>query len=488
MLGITTKTQLQPQSVVWSLFLFAVCLGLLAHGTPTALAASVGNNTVEPTLKIATNSSSSTIVFFDDTLYTDENGNISIDSFWFYVAEPAGATNLAIDYAIESPTGGGSGSNHCIGSINPSTPHWQQFSCSPLVLYATSTENVPVHVVLGANTFADLDNVEIYGYGSLQTPYQCQKVGSLGSVNATQTPCASIPGSVAFYFEGDFKTDPFGFPNAGYTPSFVSQYDTRFTAIDFGTATNSAEFDVGFYIDADEATTTQADRNPTQVKVKYAKIPTADYSAEGIIIEDAVTPTWGYGTTSHDLELDASSRYDILIQFANGGSAVTGIVPFPLAYVYFILETDSNGAIATTTAPEFYNAVEEQAFAYQPCGILDLTGCISNAGIYLFMPSDSSIDRFNSLQSDLEERAPFVYAFQLPDYWSLMFNTTQSQTLTVSASTSIGTFTFLSEELIEAVPFSSTVRDIVGYLLWAMLAFAIYSRVVNFFSPKENTV
>jgi len=283
-----------------------------------------------------------------------------------------------------------------------------------------------------------------------------------------------------------FDVQPISF-ESGYTPTYASQYDTRFTSVNFS-ATTSPELSVSYYIDDTEATTTQADKNPTMVRVRYAKHPETTYSAVSYEIEDAVTPTWGYGTTSVPLTLEASSTYDVMVGFANAGTALTGVAPFPLAYVYFLLTTDSFGGVATTTAREYYNAIEEQAFEYQPCGVLDIGGCISNAFIYLLYPSNESLDQFASLQDQLEVRAPFVYVYQVPDYWSSLYTTATSHSITISASTSIGTITFLSEELLEAVPLSSTVRLIVGYLLWVMLAFTLWYRVTGMFNHQEKTV
>jgi len=273
-----------------------------------------------------------------------------------------------------------------------------------------------------------------------------------------------------------------------YEPTFVSQYNTKFTAINFGTTTNSVDIDVSYYIDSSEATTTQADKNPTQIRFRYSKRPQTSFNAIANPITDAISPSWGYGTTSVSLSLDATSTYDINIQFANSGTAITGIVPFPLANVYFSVTTDGSGGIATTSNIEYYDAVIEKAFEYQPCGITDIGGCINNSFLYLFYPSNETLDRFASLKDELQQRSPFVYVYQIPQFMDLMFESAQTSTLNISATTSIGSITFLSKPQLEAIPLTATIRTIIGYLLWVMLAFMLYRRITGMFNHQEKPV
>lgn len=277
------------------------------------------------------------------------------------------------------------------------------------------------------------------------------------------------------------------FPS-GYEVTYSTQYDTRFLNVSMGTATTTVDFTTAYYISPTEATSTQADKNPTMVRVSFSKQPSTDLSRQSYTITDAVAPTWGYGTTTVSLNLDPSSTYDVMVGFVNPGTALTGVVPFPLAYVYFAVTTDASGGIATSTTPELYDAQEEQAIEYQPCGITDIGGCISNSMQYLFTPSNASLDRFATLTDELEKRSPFVYVYQVPDYWDTLFNTTQAQSLTISASTSIGSITFLSEAQLDAIPLTDTVRTVIGYLLWVSLALAVYSRVTRVFNHQERPV
>jgi len=274
----------------------------------------------------------------------------------------------------------------------------------------------------------------------------------------------------------------------GYAYNFNTQYNTRFTNLGFSTTTSTTTLITAFYIDPTEATTTQSDKNPTQIRYRYSKIPTAVTSGYGISITDALSPIWGNGTTTATFNLDPDSNYDFTISFANSATAITGITPFPLAYIYLRVTTNSTGGIATTSAVEFYDATEISAYQYQPCGIAEMGGCINNSFIYLFVPSNEAFNQFAELRTDLQTRIPFVYFYQVPNYFDTMYTTASSHPLSVTASTSIGNFTFLSAGLIQQVPFSSTLRTLIGYLLWVMLVLTIYAQVKNMFNHQEKSV
>jgi len=275
-----------------------------------------------------------------------------------------------------------------------------------------------------------------------------------------------------------------------YPIAYNSQYNTRFTDIDFTSSTSSVDFDASYYIDPSEATTTQAERNPTMIRVGYQRTQptTGPLAYEFYDIASATPPTYGNGTTTFAFaNLDANSTYTFTLNFANQQTFFTGIIPFPLTNVYFDVETDSNGAVATTSSIDIMDAVQEQAREYQPCGITAIGGCITNAFIYVFMPSDNALEQFASLRTDMDSRAPFVYATQIPDLWDSLYTTASSASLTVSASTSIGQITFISKSQLEAIPLSSMIRDIIGGLLWVLLGFTLYHRLLRLFDHNEKT-
>lgn len=349
------------------------------------------------------------------------------------------------------PLNGGSGSFTASSTYNHKASQTQT-SNTALGAVACNTTGTYYHIFRDATASSTILYVAPYYYNVTENTYS---------------------GALVYQANGD-----------GITINYNSQYDTRFTHIDFASSTNSVDFDVAYYVDPTEATTTQADKNPTLVRVQYSKVPTQTTEANGYTL-NVNAPAWGYGTSSVSLSLDASSTYDVRVSFANGGTVITGIAPFPLAYVYFTVTTDGSGGIATTSRVENYNAVTTQKQIYQECSLTNITGCIINAGVFLFVPSYESIGELTELKEDLYSRVPFIYVAETPDLWNSLWNQTGTS-LSVSASTSIGSISFISEQQLEAIPLTATVRTIVGYLLWFMLALTLYARVRSVFNHQER--
>jgi len=131
---------------------------------------------------------------------------------------------------------------------------------------------------------------------------------------------------------------------SGYNISYSTQYNTRFTKITPTTGGSDVVFSASYYIDPTEATTTQSDKNPTAIRVQYSLRPENSFSAVSNPITVSVSPTWEYGTTSFTFpDFASNSTYDLTISFANAGTPITGVTPFPLAYAYMTIVT--NGSV-----------------------------------------------------------------------------------------------------------------------------------------------
>lgn len=120
------------------------------------------------------------------------------------------------------------------------------------------------------------------------------------------------------------------------------------------------------------------------------------------------------------------------------------------------------------------------------CSWTSLSGCIKNAGIWLAYPSTENVDRFKSLSEDMKGRFPFAYAYGMNTLRTELFASTQTATSTIGVTVNnFGTIEFLSKEKMEAVPYASTVRTILAWLLWLLAVEYIYYRVIR--SHDNNT-
>lgn len=120
------------------------------------------------------------------------------------------------------------------------------------------------------------------------------------------------------------------------------------------------------------------------------------------------------------------------------------------------------------------------------CSLTAMTGCIKNAFVWLFYPSPNSVEQFKSLNTDLQGKFPFAYAYQAPTLVSKLFTSSQTASSTVSVNVNnFGNITFLSASMMSAVPYASTVRTIIGWILWILVIEYIYYRVIR--SHDQNT-
>lgn len=111
------------------------------------------------------------------------------------------------------------------------------------------------------------------------------------------------------------------------------------------------------------------------------------------------------------------------------------------------------------------------------CGIMDIAGCLQLAIQRLFYPEPSAVERFKSLT--LRNSAPFSYVYDVENLWNKLFAGGGSMEYAVSADTPLGEFDFISASQIEAVPYASTIKTILGYLLYLFTAYTVYRRVLS---------
>jgi len=267
-----------------------------------------------------------------------------------------------------------------------------------------------------------------------------------------------------------------------FSEGFNNVLNTRFLDLNI-TGTSTVNVEVDYYLDGNEINTTVSERNPSFVKFWYAS------SSDFAKINEPISVVSGTSTVHTNIASLADGTYDLLIGFTNFGCS-TGQTPCPFAdsYIYTSF-TVASGVLSATGTIEYYDYTQPvNENTYKDCGLLTLDNCISNAFMYLFFPSNETIAQFSALPDAFNERAPFVYVTQVPDLFDTLFSSATTSSLTVSASTSIGTITFISASQLNAIPLSSQVRTIIGILIWIMTALFLYYRTLKLFDHSEKTV
>jgi len=123
------------------------------------------------------------------------------------------------------------------------------------------------------------------------------------------------------------------------------------------------------------------------------------------------------------------------------------------------------------------------------CAITSITGCLKNAGIWLFYPSSQKIEQFKSLSTDLQGKFPFAYAYGINQMRQELFSassTPQTISLTFKIIPGHGTSTLelISQDKLSAVPYANTVKTILGWILWLLAIEYIYYRVIRAHDPN----
>jgi hypothetical protein len=113
-----------------------------------------------------------------------------------------------------------------------------------------------------------------------------------------------------------------------------------------------------------------------------------------------------------------------------------------------------------------------------------IQGCLKSAAIWLFYPTPSSLDAIKNVS--LASHAPFSYAYDIGALRDELFNSAQTATSTIMVDTPIGEITFLSRAMMESVPYSSTIKTVLGYVLWILFAEYVYLMTLNAFRKSHT--
>jgi len=151
-----------------------------------------------------------------------------------------------------------------------------------------------------------------------------------------------------------------------------------------------------------------------------------------------------------------------------------------------VILASTSTVVSTLTydLPDYTTGAGLAEYPEYECAITSITGCLKNAGIWLFYPASDSVEKFKSLNDTLAGKFPFAYAYQAPSLVNKLWTSTQTASSTVSVNVNhFGTITFLSSSMMSAVPYANTIKTIIGWLLWIMTVEFIYFRVIRAHDP-----
>src|SRR3990170_3507397 len=137
---------------------------------------------------------------------------------------------------------------------------------------------------------------------------------------------------------------------------------------------------------------------------------------------------------------------------------------------YYVLSATFVGAPEPQSLlNEYYSTTTVQynylsGYATTTCGITNITGCFQNALAFLFFPSQSVINQYQSLYDTVKEKPPFGYVF-------VYVIALQSLTGTASSTVSLQIEDNIQDNIF------TPLRTALSTILWLLFAIWFYNRV-----------
>lgn len=193
---------------------------------------------------------------------------------------------------------------------------------------------------------------------------------------------------------------------------------------------------------------------------------------------------------SPNINVDYSAIYSSGI-WADSSSAYVlksnGAVLGQTYYAQVVLqENDAFGSVLyASDVIEFTIGVAEEGggIPIVSCSTFDIFCHLKNFASWMFTVPDSTLQSFSALT--LENSLPFSYLYDVGNLYDELFANSGSMEYAVSANTgAFGEIDFISASQISAVPFASTIKTILGYLMYFFTAMTLYRMLLR--SHSQN--
>lgn len=391
------------------------------------------------------------------------------------------------DYTTD-PTGGGNWSGQLIGCI-------------------TLGENLTLYsyeIYIGSNSGTTYPSVQLNGVEQVQTTPTPSGTGYKTIV--LDTPITATSGSSLLI--GGFSTSNSSYVNAGSAVQIrgnpYTTYNNIYRVFNFTAPDYSSRIDSITYATSTNEVTISGYWN-TNYPESYNSDELYIFQSDllGVTNQEFVTATSsgpftyvyqynGIQTASSSLQfaydINVTSRLSRLDERYFDPFGTEGLDPTNSLYKTLIQEeTITIGAEAYDGTHLVKNIEGVYQIPEYPCGLTELTGCLKNAFVWTFYPSESSLQGISTLNDTLRTKAPFSFIYDFKDSISVMWQTSSVNDFGLTIDIFGGTFTFISKSMLAAVPFAATIRLILSYALWLMLAFTLYRMTLKLFDNNTQS-
>jgi len=211
-----------------------------------------------------------------------------------------------------------------------------------------------------------------------------------------------------------------------------------------------------------------------------------DFDSIAIILNDdtnetSVSVPCGTAFSGYNLVFQCTQPVSASASFtyyAKMYKSVNGLAYVGTEGVDFITSTPYSFDTGTTTTPV-------TTYGTYTCETFDITCYLVNFATWAFIPTPASLSQFSDLT--LEDKFPFSYLYDMSDVFSELFANTGSMSYSVSVNTgSLGTISLISASQINAVPYASTIKTLLGYILYVMTAMTLYHMLLRTHSTTHQ--
>jgi len=217
-----------------------------------------------------------------------------------------------------------------------------------------------------------------------------------------------------------------------------------------------------------------AESSTVAYNVTFSGTYTNDDTYDGLIL-------WVQDTSTSQIFTHAYS-----LPLTNGSDLPFSFV-YPLSpnreYIYKLRLYDSSDSSYSDWTSEYTFSTSSLATdipAWEPetCDsiITDFGSCVRNFMRETFYPSPESLSQFQTLT--LSNSVPFSYVYDMGNLYYELLDTESTQSMTVGVTTPIGSITFISADMISAIPLAGTIKNILGWLIYMFTAFYIYRLIL----------
>jgi len=271
-------------------------------------------------------------------------------------------------------------------------------------------------------------------------------------------------------------------PNSELT-TLNLDYETRFTGVVVsGSSSSTIVVNPAFYLETNEYT---VNNRPDAVLVTVTENNLIAGNSQLDSIKKLILPlVTGNGSTTINLEHNyADGSYTGFLNFWNVQNDTFAFSASTLVFNFIV----SGGSITSYSTVTNNTGLDLGVSNYQECGVLDITGCIINAGRYLVVPNEESIQNIIELRDDISTRWPFIYAFQMSELITDLYTGESTASSSISYDfAGLGQLELISVHQIEEVPFTAWLRETLGLLMWLMFGMLMYNRVLRIFNQNPQ--